>query len=219
MNPFVPVLEALAHGRVPPWAQVEAVVEAARDIEDVAWHPTGFVVARLTTTEHLALRLHVWPDEARVYGEPLWPLHDHVWSLHSLVIAGTVGTARARVVDDRHGAGRRYAVDYAAGNTSQLVARGGPVRCVVGPRQSVQTGASYSVPAGEYHASSATEGRLAATLVATRRGPRAQPFVVGPADGPERVFVRRETMPASRWRPLLARVRAGVRSRRSSQPS
>jgi len=180
----------------------------AEDVADASWHPTGFVVAKLHQCDAGALRLHVWPDDERVYGEPLWPVHDHAWSLRSLVLVGEVGSVCMRVQPDAVGAHRRYTVDYGAGRTSRLVRGRERFTAQPGPTHNVGAGGVYAVEEGEFHASSVRAGRLAATLVATRSSHPRQPFVLGPADGPPSVDVQRTAVECPRWRSLLAAVRA-----------
>lgn len=184
-------------------AEVLATAEAAKD---VAWHPTGFVVGKLSVTERGVLRLHVWPDDERIYGEPHWPVHDHVFSLQSLVLVGAVVSREHEVADDRAGSMRRWAVDYGPGRASQLVPDGEPV--VMQPAEPITThaGETYAVDAGRFHASTVPEGQLAATLVATRGTERQRPFVLGPAQRHEPIAVRRIAVAPERWRGWVHRI-------------
>lgn len=203
------VLDALGQGDAPSHEAVVAALTMAADADEVAWHPTGFVVARLAERGDETLRLHIWPDGDRVYGEPLWPLHDHAFSLTSLVLAGAVGSQKVHVSDVEAGLGsrRRYAVDYGAGGRrSQLIACRGVVQTREGAMRTTLPGAVYKIAAGEFHASSAAPNRLSATLVATRTESSRPPFVLGPVAGRAAIDVRRASVHATRWRSLVGQV-------------
>ena len=185
---------------------VAEVLVRARAIAEVAWHPTGFVVGKLRITERGVLRLHVWPETERVYGEPLWPVHDHVFALRSLVLVGRVTSREHDVVEDSEGSMRRWAVDYGAVRDSRLVPHGEPVQARTGPSVTTEAGGTYSVEAGRFHASMVPAGQLAATLVATTGTDRRYPFVLGPARGSEPIVVRRVAVPRPRWQAWVDRV-------------
>ncbi|MBL4688111.1 MAG: hypothetical protein JKY37_26210 [Nannocystaceae bacterium] len=202
-------LDALGEGKAPAHETVVAALAMAADADEVAWHPTGFLVARLAERGEQTLRLHIWPDGDRVYGEPLWPFHDHVFSLSSLVLAGAVGSQKVHVTDVEAGLGsrRRYAVDYGVGGRrSRLIACGGVVQTREGALRTTHPGAVYKIAAGEFHASSAAPNRLSATLVATRTALSRRPFVLGPVAGRAAVDVRRASVHAARWRSLVEQV-------------
>lgn len=206
------VRACLGRGQAPPAQAIDAVVARAADVGGIAWHPTGFVVATLHQCDAGALRLHVWPAERRVYGAPLWPIHDHAWALCSLVLVGEVGSARMEVRPDAAGRYRRYAVAYGHERRSRLIAEPTRVAGRPGPMQATGAGGIYTLAAGEFHASAVAKGQLAATLVATQtqtQGDR-RPFVLGPADGPATVDVQRPAVAAERWRALLGCVREAV---------
>lgn len=212
------VLAAMQGAKIPVRADLDAVLRHAESVDDVAWHPTGFVVATIARQHVGVLRLHIWPDDERSYGEPLWPIHDHVWSLRSLVLVGQVRSEHADVVDAQGGSFRRYAVRYEPGHQSQLVADGPPVRRDMVRSRSTPAGAMYTVQAGEFHASSAATGCLAATLVATQPTSRRYPFVLGPVDGPSAVAVRRRPVASARWRALVSRVRDDMQRQSLAAP-
>ena len=209
--PAADVAAALLQARRPQHDTVLEVLRRARDVRGVAWHPTGFVVAKLYAEGSLALRLHIWPADARCYGEPLWPAHDHVFALHSHVLLGAVCSADYRLRDDAGGPQRRYFVEYHPGTSrSELVADGARVVVEATGTRVTEAGGHYTVAEGAFHASSAAEGTLAATVVATWKGARVRPAVLGPADGPTRIAVRRVPVPRERWASMLGEVVAGV---------
>ena len=54
------------------------------------WHPNGFAVFHLNDHHELGnLRLHIWPDTARVNRPGGAPIHTHAWHLCSRVLSGT----------------------------------------------------------------------------------------------------------------------------------
>jgi len=200
------VWRALGGGETVERDAVAEILRSARAVDDVTWHPTGFVVAKVEVFERGMLRLHVWPDDDRVFGEPHWPVHDHVFSLQSLVLMGSVFSREHEVVDDPAGTMRRWAVDYGEGRDSQLVPEGNPVSVRAGQPVTTGPGNTYGVAAGRFHTSSVPEGQLAATLVATRATDRRRPFVLGPRGIDDPVAVRRAAAAPGRWRGWVERV-------------
>lgn len=165
-----------------------------------AWHPTGFVVVPLRDDGRGALRLHVWPVGRRLLGRPCWPIHDHTWQLTSRVLCGSIEHERFVLTDDPQGQ-PLYAVDYGPGRDSTLIRGERRGRVTSAGRHRVRAGQRYRVAAGEFHT---THGppptELAATLVATNRGGRTSPWVVGQAEAPPRIPVRRALVEPGRLR-------------------
>jgi hypothetical protein len=175
---------------------------------EAVWHPTGFLVLSLRLRDDGALRLHLWPGEARELGRPCWPVHDHVWGLRSQVLCGCVESREYEVVDDDDGDAVLYAVGYGEGRSSCM--RKSERRVSVreqAPRR-IATGERYEIPAGTFHASTVAMGDFATTLAATRSTTQRWPWVVGELDGPTLVSVERPAIEVTRARELLLRVRA-----------
>jgi len=170
------------------------------------WHPTGFLVLSLLRRPEGALRLHLWPEQAREHGTPCWPVHDHVWDLRAHVLCGRVESRRYVVIDDEHGDAVLYAVGYGEGRSSCM--RRSPRRVSVrpGPPRWIAAGERYEVAAGEFHASSVPAGELVATLAMTRTTAQPWPWVVGTLDGAETIPVERAVASTTWVRELLRRV-------------
>lgn len=198
-----------------PAAALRELLTALVDVPPPAvWHPTGFLVLTLLCRPHVgALRLHLWPERARQRGTPCWPVHDHVWDLRSHVLCGEVESRRYAVVDDPCGDAVLYAVRYGEGRSSHMARSERRVSVRPEAPRRIAAGERYSVPAGEFHASTVAVGRLAATLAATRSTTRAWPWVVGALDAPAVVPVERAVADAAWVRELLDAVRiAGERA-------
>jgi hypothetical protein len=89
------LLDAVQPGRVQPF-----------------WHPLGFIHMRLVAEGNRALRLHLWSGTLAEPTEPLWPVHNHVFALESLVISGSIRDLRYDVKLDDQGDRRLYEVLY-----------------------------------------------------------------------------------------------------------
>ncbi|MEM7155908.1 MAG: hypothetical protein AAF799_23860 [Myxococcota bacterium] len=176
------------------------------------WHPTGFIVVRVLTDEQGALRLHLWPTASREQGQPCWPVHDHVWSLRSHVLCGTVHSHGYDVDDDAAGDRTLYAVEYGADDRSCMHRGDRGVRLSARVPERIEAGQRYEVQAGSFHASQVPAGAMAATLVATTVTDRAHPRVVGPRHGPSVVPVVRPRAEPNLMLGLLEQVAAGLRS-------
>lgn len=193
---------------LPAAALHELLVALVEAPPPAVWHPTGFLVLTLVRRPQAGvLRLHLWPERARQHGTPCWPVHDHVWDLRSHVLCGEVESHRYAVVDDPCGDAVLYAVRYGEGRSSHMSRSERRVSVRPDVPRRIAAGERYSVPAGEFHASSVAAGQLAATLAATRSTTRAWPWVVGALDAPAVVPVERAVADAAWVRELLYSVR------------
>lgn len=205
------VLATLRDGRPLPQERVQSLLAAVGEAPPAAsWHPTGFLVVRVAHDDAGALRLHLWPEEAREHGRPCWPVHDHVWDLRSRVLCGVVQSVEYSVHEDSHGESALYSVEYGGDHRSRMHHSGRRVRLEEHTVTSLTAGEHYCVHAGEFHTSRVEPGTLAATLVATRLTDRVAPWVVGVADGPTQVPVVRTAVSSAHVAQLLRRVRASL---------
>ncbi len=146
------------------------------------WHPLGFLVVRLGEVSSGQLRLHVWTTQARPTQLPNWPIHTHIFELHSHILVGAVINDWYEVQPGPSGRSRLYEVAY-RGTTSTMKASPTYVDCVRTLRKSFVAGASYVVDRGQYHATEVADGRFAATIVVAGNPVDAAPMVVGSRDG------------------------------------
>jgi hypothetical protein len=157
-------------------------------------HPLGFLCLRWNLGGGRTLRVHVWDKKFDCVQNPNWPIHDHVFSFRSFVVAGAVQNKTYSRTENR---GDKcwdiYSVAYGNG-VSKLVWTGikygiGLANCVL------QTaGTYYDVPAGVLHRS-ILRSEFALTVLATRQqGPsNLAPNVVGGPRQNEIVFDRAST--------------------------
>jgi hypothetical protein len=195
---------------LPAHAQRELLCALSTESPPAVWHPTGFLVLTLCRRDDGALRLHLWPEDARVHGTPCWPVHDHVWDLRSQVLCGEVQSRGYAVVDDEHGDAVLYAVGYGEGSRSCMRRSARRVSVQGRALRRIAAGEHYEVVAGEFHASAVDAGCLAATLASTRPTERPGPWVVGDVNAPRVVPVERPVADAAWVRMLLRRVAASM---------
>lgn len=190
-------------------AQVLRAAEVA--VDEGRWHPTGFAVFRLHASPQGDVRLHVWPEAGRRWGDPCWTVHDHTWDLTSHVLAGVVGSHDVDVdVDVELAAGRSaqgvlYDVAYGADGRSRMLRRAAVASRSLGLRRTA-AGGCYRVDAGRFHASVVPEGAFAATVVATRPGQASRPRVLGAPSGETSIEVVRPAVQPQRARDWLRRL-------------
>jgi hypothetical protein len=155
------------------------------------WHPLGFVHMRLREEDGRALRLHLWSEDFAEPMEPSWPVHNHIFALESLVVAGVIRDSRYDVQSSDNGNRLLYEVLYdEAGSYRRRTEK--LVSCVLKEDTIHSVGTTYKIDPGIFHASELGSGRAAVTLVVTN-GSGGRPSVVGTLDGAERyAFIKRE---------------------------
>ncbi|MFF2660357.1 hypothetical protein ACFVUH_23745 [Kitasatospora sp. NPDC058032] len=165
------------------------VVSGARVLRAVA-HPLGFYCLPVVRDGALGVCVHVF-DPATAAGQR--EIHCHSWELKSSVLYGRIGNLRIGVYDEpARPTHRAYAVhsDAAAGvdevrPTARLV-RWEPLA-----EQTSGRGETYTLRAGEFHATVLPDGTPTATVVLGRTVPGPVDVVLGPVDGGPRRMVRR----------------------------
>lgn len=156
------------------------------------WHPLGFIHMRLADDGETALRLHIWSRVHAAPMQPLWSVHNHVFSLESLVIHGSIRDTRFEVAPAEAGDKQLYEVVYRE-NGSLRRRTGKRVHCVRNQESIHRVGDQYAIAAQMFHSSSLAEGDLAMTIVKTTGTGDGRPMVVGDLHGEdEYVFVQRE---------------------------
>ncbi|MEV0535182.1 hypothetical protein [Kitasatospora sp. NPDC050463] len=189
------------------------IASGRRPLRAVA-HPLGFYCLPVLREGGRGVCVHVFGPVARDPRRPADPpeIHCHSWELKSRVLYGRVGNLKVRVFDEpRRPTHRAFEVHSRAGTdeirpTSRLV-RWEPV----GEQRSAR-GETYTLAAGEFHATLLAGGAPAATVVLGRSVPGPVDVVLGPVDGSARRVVRRLCDAAQ-----TARI-AGEAARRISGP-
>lgn len=189
------------------------IASGTRPLRAVA-HPLGFYCLPVLREGECGVCVHVFgpvaQDPRRSANPP--EIHCHSWALKSRVLYGRVGNLKVRVFDQpRRPTHRAFEVRSRAGTdeirpTPRLV-RWEPV----GEQRSAR-GETYTLAAGEFHATLLAGAAPAATVVLGRSVPGSVDVVLGPVDGPARRVVRRLCDAAQ-----TARI-AGEAARRISGP-
>jgi len=214
MNELLDRLSALVGaGTRPAPAEISAVFAAAEqepDSHPSFWHPLGFVHVRLYAEPGRSLRLHLWPRGRRVLQEPLWLIHDHIFTLRSVILVGAVRNTVYEAIESEHARYRIYEVSYGGPDSSRnkLTA----TSALVLPRSTLSeghvAGAAYSIPPSVFHESVVSEDVCAATLVLTSDPLPLSPRVVGDASAPSTISVERRRCSTDELRRVLAEFRA-----------
>lgn len=145
------------------------------EIQDCMQHPLGFYNMVVYKENAVTIRLHYWPGAKRPVSSAVTPFHDHVWSLQSCVLKGSLRNIVLEL--EPHNEGR-----YAVANIAQISG----VDTVVPTSMRVNTevaestiqaeGNFYSIAPSVFHFTEVTEGIPTITCVraeiVTQGGPR-----------------------------------------------
>ncbi|MEV6975587.1 hypothetical protein [Kitasatospora sp. NPDC093806] len=178
-----PGLDGLVHGLL---AEVVAGTRALRAVA----HPLGFVCLPVVRDGAYGVCVHVFdPAETARMRE----IHCHSWELKSSVLYGRVGNLRVGVYDEPARPTHRAFEVYSDGATGVDEVRPTPrlVRWEPLAEQTSARGDTYTLGAGEFHATVLPDDAPAATVVLGRTVPGPVDVVLGPLDGPARRVVRR----------------------------
>ncbi|MFD0276308.1 hypothetical protein ACFVHB_20730 [Kitasatospora sp. NPDC127111] len=175
------------------------VASGARAVRAVA-HPLGFFCLPVLRDGVFGVCVHVFGPAAgrpgttggRGPGPDTREIHCHSWELKSSVLYGRVGNLRVTVHDEPdRPTHRAYEVRSAAG-ADEIRPTPRLVRWeALGERTSTR-GETYTLAAGEFHATVLPGGAPAATVVLGRSVPGPVDVVLGPVDGTARRVVRRQ---------------------------
>ncbi|MFJ2742244.1 hypothetical protein ACIO3O_21575 [Streptomyces sp. NPDC087440] len=146
-------------------------------------HPLGFLCLPLLREGPRGVCVHLFEEGAAP--EPgISPLHSHSWDLHSHVLYGQVANLLVHTEDggDRP-THRVFEVRSDPDGTDEILPTATVVRSAPGPRRISSGGESYTLPAGEFHATVVQAGRPAATLVLGLVRPGRADLSLGPLDG------------------------------------
>ncbi|MEU6238366.1 hypothetical protein [Kitasatospora sp. NPDC047058] len=174
------------------------VASGARAVRAVA-HPLGFFCLPVLRDGVFGVCVHVFgaaadrPDPAGGGpGPDTREIHCHSWELKSSVLYGRVGNLRVAVHDEPdRPTHRAYEVHSTAG-ADEIRPTPRLVRWeALGGRTSTR-GETYTLAAGEFHATVLPGGAPAATVVLGRSVPGPVDVVLGPVDGAARRVVRRQ---------------------------
>ncbi|MFE7563780.1 hypothetical protein [Kitasatospora sp. NPDC057500] len=153
-------------------------------------HPLGFYCLPVLRDGALGVCVHVF-DPATAAGQR--EIHCHSWELKSSVLYGRIGNLRIGVHDEpARPTHRAYEVhsDPAAG-VDEVRPTGRLVRWEPLEEQTSGRGETYTLRAGEFHATVLPEGSPTATVVLGRTVPGPVDVLLGPVDGAARRVVRR----------------------------
>ncbi|BAJ26003.1 MULTISPECIES: hypothetical protein [Kitasatospora] len=163
------------------------VATGARPLRAVA-HPLGFYCLPVLRDGAHGVCVHVFdPGPARADRE----IHCHSWELKSSVLYGRIGNLRVRVHDEPARPTHRAYEVHSADGIDEI--RPGPrlVRWEPLAEQTSSRGETYTLGAGEFHATLLPDAAPAATVVLGRTVPGPLDVVLGPVDGTARRVVRR----------------------------
>ncbi|MER6049567.1 hypothetical protein ABT168_19300 [Streptomyces sp. NPDC001793] len=190
-------LDRLLRPGTPPGAPRAGVTGALEDIARgkrelrAVHHPLGFLCLPLVRDGARGVCVHLFGTG--VPADPTAaPMHAHSWELRSYVLFGRVGNLPVTVTDEtRTPTHRIFEVFSSPSGVDELRPTSRLVHCTPGPAASSGSGETYSLPAGEFHATVVARGQPAATLVLGRSLPGHTDLSLGPLHGRGHRTVRR----------------------------
>ncbi|QHC22993.1 hypothetical protein [Streptomyces sp. GS7] len=182
-----------APGEAPRAGVADALEDIAcgkRELRAVR-HPLGFLCLPLVRDGVRGVCVHLFGTG--IHADPTAaPMHAHSWELRSYVLYGRVGNLPVAVTEEaRSPTHRIFEVFSAPSGVDELRPTSRLVHCEPGPAVSSGSGETYSLPAGEFHATVVARGQPAATLVLGRSLPGYTDLSLGPLHGRGHRTVRR----------------------------
>ncbi|MDT9409728.1 hypothetical protein [Corynebacterium rouxii] len=136
---------------------------------EARWHPNGFAVFHIHEDHDLGnLRLHIWPDTARVNRPGGAPIHTHAWHLCSRVLSGTYTETIYEEVNSGTGSGKRYhrgTINYLEDRNS--ITNSGDSLLRPAFKMKATERKYHEVLAGVPHETYISEGEFTATILIT----------------------------------------------------
>ncbi len=176
------------------------------------WHPLGFVHGTVGRVGDTAVRLHIWHPSLRRIQDPAWLVHDHVWDLESLLLAGELTNEDYLSEQAPDGDRLLYTVAYNE-QTSVLASSGLRVFSELDAATPIPVHETYRVSRGAFHSTTVPLRRGAVTLALAKDEPGPPARVVGEVmDRESFEYVRQVLRPNERSRVLDWAMRAIERS-------
>ena len=172
------------------------------------WHALGFIHCKLLHVDQGTLRIHIWPKKLRNDAEQKYKIHDHIFSLKSLVICGHLKniTYQLRSVDDADEVDQKlFYVEY-LNSGSRLRSSGKHFQSSVVEEMVVRSNEIYNVERGVFHESVVSDGELVATFVATYNHCAGVPQMLGVFESQDDIFRGKVDCPNQEWGEFLVKV-------------
>ncbi|WP_405787991.1 hypothetical protein OG753_08895 [Streptomyces sp. NBC_00029] len=172
---------------------LEEIASGTRELRAVR-HPLGFLCLPLLREGPHGICVHLFDTDD--HAEPdASPMHAHSWELRSRVLFGRVANLPVRtgvVRDGEDGATHRvFEVHSGSDGVDEIRPTSVLVRSEPGPALVSSGGETYTLAAGEFHATALEGAEPAATLVHGMSVPGRLDLSLGPLDGGPRRTTRR----------------------------
>jgi hypothetical protein len=184
------IIEELGSGEPPVAKVVARALEVSRPEYNVMWHPLGFIHVKFVDARFANWRLHLWPLRGNPQ-KPFFEMHNHIFDLSSLVIAGKLENTTYAIDGDSQATHSIYEVRYTASG-STLARTQCPVRCRLDSRATKKAGQTYGIKRGTFHSTRRLGGNAAISFVTMSNTVSTPPLVLGQLRGDQRYeYVRR----------------------------
>ena len=151
--------------------------------------------------------MHIWPSQERHSQEQQHKIHDHIFSLTSYVICGSIKNEIYRIqnVPKKLATSQCYNVKYKE-NSAELIATGKYYNEIKFSETVVGTGEHYTVLSGDLHQSAVPKSSFVVTLVATYDHNFSAPRLLGPIDGSLSFTREQVNYDKQKWIKLLRNI-------------
>ncbi|MGH3915638.1 MAG: hypothetical protein ACRDTC_19860 [Pseudonocardiaceae bacterium] len=147
------MLGGTAEQAAPGWV-LNVLCEIAQDRRDVTAirHPLGFVCIPVERTGDQGVCVHVWSDSLPSASPTTSMIHAHSWDLISHVLYGSVRNELIDVTDAPDNPTYRIFEVHSCADIDEVRETPRLVRCQVTAAELNRQGDTYSLPAGNFHA-------------------------------------------------------------------
>lgn len=143
-------------------------------------HPLGFIIITFKDWKNdQRFRLHIWPKVGRKYNnDQLW-IHNHEYSVDSLVINGSLTNFRYDV--DKDALQRSFPIYnvFYNSNNSDLIATNETCNVLLTKKEKLISGSFYTIKRWNYHLVKVEEDNIACTLVLNYEKDISTGYVIG----------------------------------------
>jgi len=157
----------------------------------VQQHPLGFLCLRWNLDSKQSLRIHIWDQSFDWTQQPKWQIHDHIFKLKSIVLAGIIQNKTYALINNlKRPKWNIYDVEY-TNQTSSLIKQKDSGTLKITSSTTYPPGSIYELPAGVLHRSTLRSEFAITALATTINSSNSQkPRVIGNLSDNNLIFSR-----------------------------
>ena len=154
-----------------------------RSFREMIFHPLGFIYSKLYEFDNgESLRLHIW-DKERFYQNPLMDIHNHFYTVNSLVLIGKIKNLLYQQNTSNDPNYAIYRGSYNAAGDRTLTKTNKSMFVFIQGEEVITQDKIYRITPIELHSSFVDPTNFTCTLVYTECPAKPTPIVLGPLHG------------------------------------